>query len=414
MGFSLRWSETARRSRVARDSSRSEGPSRLAGGNVAARKLGLIFGARPSSGGGFSYEVALRETLESICDELEMSLQMFHFNNNQLFRVHRDGASKMISRPRRERLWKAVRVVANKSRPSESDFHDCYFRSEGFELLYFASPNRLAERIESTPIVSTIWDLGHRDLPEFPEFRGRVWRARESLYQSTLPRSFHTFTDSESTRSRIVDIYGLVPQRVSSIGLLYESKAEVDPPAAKASPVEGRYFVYPAKKWAHKNHHVILAALAQVVDHYPDAKLVLTGADGSASQDLVKERTRRWGLTDNVVDLGYVDEAELDGLVRNAAALLMPSYLGPTNIPPLHALSVGTPVIASDRHCFDGRVQESLLLVSPTSPDAWAAQMLGVLRSSLRVEPIVQSRAGARQEISAVLARFWVTRESWS
>lgn len=380
---------------------------------MAVRKLGLILGARPSSGGGFSYEVALRETLESICDELEISLQMFHFNNNQLFRIHRDGAIKTISEPRRERLWGVVRGLANKSRPSESDFYDRYFRSEGFELLYFASPNRLAEKIEGTPIVSTIWDLGHRDLPEFPEFRGRLWRAREALYQSTLPRSFHTFTDSESTRTRIVDIYGLVPQRVSSIGLLYESKAEVDPAVAKASPMEGRYFVYPAKKWAHKNHHVVLAALAQVLGHFPDAKLVLTGHDGSAFEDLVEERIRRWGLTDNVVDLGYVNEAELDGLVRNAVALLMPTFLGPTNIPPLHALSVGTPVIASDRHSFDGRIQESLRLVPPTSPDAWAAQMLDALRGDLRVEPIAQNRASARQEISAVLARFWMTRESW-
>lgn len=380
---------------------------------MAVRKLGLILGARPSSGGGFSYELALRETLEPICDELEISLQMFHFNNNQLVRVRCDGATKKISQPRRERLWRMVRGLGSKSRPSESDFYDRYFRSEGFELLYFASPNRLAEKIETIPIISTIWDLGHRDLPEFPEFRGRVWGARESLYQSTLPRSFHTFTDSESTRSRIVDIYGLVPQRVSSIGLLYESKAEDDTPVAKPTPVEGRYFVYPAKKWAHKNHHVILAALAQVIEHFPDAKLVFTGSDVSASQDLVREKIKRWGLTDNVVDLGYVDEAELDGLVRNAAALLMPSYLGPTNLPPLHALSLGTPVIASDRHYFDGHVQESLLLVPPTSTDGWAAQMLGVLRSDLRVEPIVQNRASARKEISVVLARFLTTCEAW-
>lgn len=380
---------------------------------MAVRKLGLILGARPTSGGGFSYEVALRDTVESICDELEISLQTFHFNHNQLFRVHREGGSETVSPSRRERLLGVVRGLANQSRPDESDFHDRYFLSEGFDLLYFASPNRLAEKIESTPMVSTIWDLGHRDLPEFPEFRGRVWRARESLYQSALPRSFHTFTDSESTRTRIIEIYGLVPHRVSAIGLLYEPRAELEPAEAKASNVEGRYFVYPAKKWAHKNHEVILAALPQVLSHFPDVKLVLTGSDGPALENLVVQKIRRWGLMDNVVDLGYVNEAELDGLVRNAAALLMPTFLGPTNIPPLHALSVGTPVIASDRHSFDGRIQESLLLVPPTSHDAWAAKMLEVLRSDQRLEPIVQNRASARQEISDVLARFWITRESW-
>ena len=51
------------------------------------------------------------------------------------------------------------------------------------------------------------------------------------------------------------------------------------------------------------------------------------------------------GLTDQISIIGFVDSAELAALYRGAAALVMPTYFGPTNLPPLEAWAVGTPVI---------------------------------------------------------------------
>ena len=60
----------------------------------------------------------------------------------------------------------------------------------GVDFVYFASPNAVALGIIDLKIVSTVWDLGHRDLPEFPEMRAdRKFEEREHYFSRILPKS---------------------------------------------------------------------------------------------------------------------------------------------------------------------------------------------------------------------------------
>jgi glycosyltransferase involved in cell wall biosynthesis len=46
--------------------------------------------------------------------------------------------------------------------------------------------------------------------------------------------------------------------------------------------------------------------------------------------------------------LGLVPDEDVPALYEGAVALVMPAYFGPTNLPPLEAVTLGCPVIYSD------------------------------------------------------------------
>ena len=78
-------------------------------------------------------------------------------------------------------------------------------KKEGVALAYFISPNPLALDLVDTPMMNTVWDLGHRDLPEFLEITGdRHYEERETFFSHVLPKSFRVFVDTESTAKKIV------------------------------------------------------------------------------------------------------------------------------------------------------------------------------------------------------------------
>ena len=66
----------------------------------------------------------------------------------------------------------------------------------------------------------------------------------------------------------------------------------------------GRPFVlYPAITYAHKNHEILVAAFARLAADHPDAKLVLTGGEGSY-EPVVRAAVHAYGLADRVERTG--------------------------------------------------------------------------------------------------------------
>ena len=51
------------------------------------------------------------------------------------------------------------------------------------------------------------------------------------------------------------------------------------------------------------------------------------------------------GLDDRIIFTGFVPNIEIPYLYRQSIALVMPSYFGPTNLPPMEAFQLGVPVI---------------------------------------------------------------------
>jgi glycosyltransferase involved in cell wall biosynthesis len=99
-----------------------------------------------------------------------------------------------------------------------------------------------------------------------------------------------------------------------------------------------------------------------------DIHLVLAGSKKNGYKDVL-DLCRRTEVRDAVIFLGYVPDVEIPGLYRHARALVMPTYFGPTNIPPLEAFVMGCPVACSNIYGMPEQLGNAALMFSPNSTD---------------------------------------------
>jgi glycosyltransferase involved in cell wall biosynthesis len=296
----------------------------------------------------------------------------------------------------------------------------------GCDLVYFLRPSRRAAGLQRLNYIATVWDLCHRDALEFPEVRQYGdFQARERLYRSTLAPAVFVLTDSSVLADNAAHWYGLDRDRLMAMPFSVSPFMEAGSSAGKAAVLERYhldegYFFYPAQFWAHKNHVRAVQALALLRRRDPSAQLVFAGGD-QGNQGNVERLVEASELRDRVRFLGFVPAEHMRGLYQGARALVMPSYFGPTNIPPLEAWSVGTPVIYSAQ--FKEQVGSAAICIDPDSADDLAAAMAEIGRNEVRAQllrhgearlrELERMRESAEAELLVRLQRFAARRSCW-
>jgi glycosyltransferase involved in cell wall biosynthesis len=98
-------------------------------------------------------------------------------------------------------------------------------------------------------------------------------------------------------------------------------------------------------------------------------------------------------LCENIFYIGRVDDKYMASLYRSAYATIYPSYLGPTNIPPLEAISLGCPVICSNKYSMKKQLGKAALYFNPNSPKEIANQIqIFIKTKNLRQKLIYQGK----------------------
>ena len=68
--------------------------------------------------------------------------------------------------------------------------------------------------------------------------------------------------------------------------------------------------------------------------------------------------------------MGFIPDEQMPAFYKNSLALVMPSYFGPTNMPPLEAFAMETPVVVSNLPGIGDQVGNAALLVSPDNSES--------------------------------------------
>jgi glycosyltransferase involved in cell wall biosynthesis len=189
-----------------------------------------------------------------------------------------------------------------------------------------------------------------------------------------------------------------------------------------------------------KGVHVLLEAFADVVDHYPEAELEVVGgrvqlpfdflinlsrerriqelerfynrdSRYSYSRYLV-QRIESRGIEDKVVFTGSIEQSRTVDCYRRADIFVYPSIWDePFGIPPIEAMAVGVPVIASRTGGIVESVQEGLtgLLVEPDDSQTLKRAILSLLgdeRRRLAMGRLGRIRAVERFSYTVLIERL--------
>ncbi len=203
--------------------------------------------------------------------------------------------------------------------------------------------------ISSPPAVTTVLDLQHAFLPQFFSRAERLYR--RAAYGSAVRRSALVITISEHAARALVERLGVPESRVRPIHLGIDHT--VFRPGEEA---RGRFLVYPARGWPHKNHARLFEAFAVLRARHPELELVLTAYEGSTPA--------------GVRSLGHVPRADLVHLYRTAAGLVFPSEYEGFGQPPLEAMACGCPVACSNAGSLPEVCGDAARLFDPTSVEA--------------------------------------------
>ena len=219
------------------------------------------------------------------------------------------------------------------------------------------------------PVLLTIHDVQYRTYPEY------LSRVKRQYLRLAVPRAIReadvVAVPSEYVRSTILSGYRIDADRVVVVPHGVDRPDRITPAAEVRERYElgdRPYVIFPALTHPHKNHRFLLDLLAGPWSD-PDLALVLLGGRGRA-EDEVAAAIASLELGPRVIRPGRVSDADRDGLIAGATALVFPSEYEGFGAPVLEAMTLGTPVICSDRAALP-EVAGAAALVLPLELDAW-------------------------------------------
>ena len=164
------------------------------------------------------------------------------------------------------------------------------------------------------------------------------------------------------------------------------------------------YFVVLGTIEPRKNHLLLLNIWRRLAEEQPSPPtLVIIGTRGWENEQVLDVLDRSVLVRPHVVEASGVSDRGVMRLLANARGLLMPSFAEGYGLPVVEALSLGTPVVASDIPIFREVSHGRAVLRHPLDGPGWRD---AIMRLS---DPASPFAVQARREAQAFRSLSWST-----
>lgn len=178
---------------------------------------------------------------------------------------------------------------------------------------------------------------------------------------AAVARSLALFVPSKTVAQTVIKHY---PHATKKLVLTPEG-SELIPPK-KYPPRKNQQLLYVGSLYPHKNIQLVIDALKKL----PQTHLVIVGSR-NVFQKKVESYVKDRNLQHRVSFRGYVTDAELRDLYLESTALVQPSLSEGFGLTGLEALTLQTPVLASDIPIFHEIYDTAAIYFDPYSVDSF-------------------------------------------
>lgn len=227
-------------------------------------------------------------------------------------------------------------------------------------------------RFSHVPQVTSTHDVMYATQPDS---HSTVMRLGQSILVPNGARSAkRVVTLSEASKREIIKHIGIPAEKIDVVPISARTPGEPTPEAELRERLElgdAPLILATSARRGHKNLGRLLEAVA-MLQADPAPSLVLPGYATGAEDELARQ-IESLGLTDRVHLLGWIDEADLDGLYAHSELLAFPSLAEGFGLPVLEAMCHGTPVATSNASSMPEVGGDAALYFDPYDPQDIAA-----------------------------------------
>ena len=343
------------------------------------KKIGLFLNEEPSGGGKFQYSLCMLDAISVLPNEeyeivvgYTNELWRTYLRNYDLrhFHVSRTYLDRIINK-----IWRVMRFPPKWVQQLSPHIYSPakILLKENRDIWIFPSHEALTYQVP-VPSLAAMHDLMHRYECRFPEVSVHN-KKREWAYGNICKWARGLLVDSKVGKQHVIDSYGIAPDKIYILPFIppkYIYTKHTPSGFEKRYDLPAKFIFYPARFWEHKNHKGLIEASALLKDVVPDLHLVFVGSKKEGYQSIY-ELVEKFKLTKSIHFLGYVPDIDMPEFYRRARAMIMPTFFGPTNIPPIEAIALGCPVAVSDIYGAREQTGEAALYFNPSLPQEIAA-----------------------------------------
>jgi glycosyltransferase involved in cell wall biosynthesis len=242
---------------------------------------------------------------------------------------------------------------------------------------FVVPPSRRAARVVS------VWDL---TAVRYPELCTPTSRRYPGAVARAVARGAWVHTAAESVAGEIRDHFGVDPARIRVVA------PPVMPPGPShrsGRPAAGPpYILALGRTEPRKELPTLVRAFDQLAGRVPDVRLRIAGPPGWA-EDEVAAAVAGSAHRDRISRDGWVEDGA--GLIAGAAAFAYPSLYEGFGLPPLEAMAMGVPVVATRAGALPEVLGPAAELVEPGDPAGLAAALERVLEDPSRRSELVRA-----------------------
>lgn len=232
---------------------------------------------------------------------------------------------------------------------------------------------------KAPPAVAWIPDFQHRHLPHL--FSRAAWCKREIGFRAQIATGRTIMLSSENARRDCERFHPTTAGRTHVVRFAVPKPPRIDPEHARAIAdrhgLPARYVFMPNQFWQHKNHMLVVEALAQLRNR--GRTDIVVAASGKTLDPRMPEyfprlqaRVAALGLQNQFRILGMAPYEELAPLMRASDALLNPSLFEGWSTTVEEARAAGVPMILSDIEVHREQAGSIARFFNPRSADALA------------------------------------------
>ncbi len=250
----------------------------------------------------------------------------------------------------------------------------------GLDVLH--SPDFIPPFRRNCKSVITIHDLAFLLYPHFlTKESARYYGQIDQAWRNTD----HIIAVSEATKQDSIKLLG-VPE--NKITVIYEAANPIYKPmptqkavqqVKQTFKIDQDFLLFVSTIEPRKHLPGLLQAYRRLRDEYKrEELLVLVGGNGWLWEE-VYQTVDRLDLRKHVLFLGHIPSEQLVYLYNAARLLVHPAFYEGFGLPPLEAMSCGTPVIVSNTSAFPEVVGDAGLMINPHDIDGLTVALWRVL-----------------------------------